>query len=165
MEKTAGMVIQLSRRDYEKAERHAQLLHHKSIADGRTPAASMSKQFMEDDMLTARTIGIAAEIAAAMFLGVEWVPLVDSFTNEPDIPGWDVRCVLGPKRNLIFRPNDSMDRKWILLEYMEDRKFKVLGWIHGEEARKVGSWTDFGKTGRPKVLLVKQGDLHKEFED
>lgn len=110
------------------------------------------------DGLKIHVDGAGAEYAAAIALNVCWTAGVDTYKLEPDLPpDWEVRRRSEEWHDLIVRPDDVDERRYLLVTGTLP-KYTVRGWIAGTEAKQEQWLKDYG--GRPAAYFVPQGELH-----
>lgn len=109
--------------------------------------------------------GAAAEMAAALMLGVPWsASLPGHGQNGPDIgTRTQVRSsnVRRASHHLIVRDRDISkygDTPFVLV-IQQDRTFRILGWMMSHEARRIGRVWDGGDRSRPPAYFVHQSYL------
>lgn len=91
-------------------------------------------------------IGGRCEVAACVAYGLS-VDLVRLHLelHEPDLPGFDVRGTNGGQRRLLVypptdhRPGDPDERQLLLVWSLGQRRYTVVGWAYGWQA-KVDAW-------------------------
>lgn len=108
--------------------------------------------------LAKHRLGAQAELAFSIFFRVPWPKHVETYKSEPDFPpDVEVRCRV-KWENIIIRPDDRPDRRFVCLSFQDDH-FVIHGWIWGHEARRF-PLTDVGGYGRP-MHLIAATQLHR----
>jgi hypothetical protein len=117
------------------------------------------RQTAADDLLV-NVIGACGEMAAAKACGVYWDGSVNASRARGDIgPGWQVRTAYRtPPGRLTIRPRDRGDDVFILVFAEAPWHLLVLGWITGDEGRRVGIVE--GYNGHEPAWFVEPSALH-----
>jgi hypothetical protein len=95
--------------------------------------------------------GACTEQAACKAKGIHWPASVNTFTGEPDIPGFDVRGTPRPNGRLILHKTDVPDRRVILVRGTPP-DWDVVGHMLIGDGQNPRWWTDPG-TGRPAYFV------------
>ena len=104
-------------------------------------------------------IGAAAELAVAVFLGMEEHVFKDAHPvrGSCDLPGKiDVKCRPNHKWDLLVQLDDDLDKIYVLVTIQSKRTF-IHGWIHGSKMCR--EWIKEYQTGRP-CYCVPQDQLN-----
>lgn len=99
--------------------------------------------------------GACGEAAVAKALGVYWGCHVNNFSGD-DLPGIQIRTRRRHDWELIVRPSDDDEARWVLVTG-ECPRYRIRGWILGSDAKRVEWLRDHG--GRPPAYFVPQGEL------
>jgi len=79
--------------------------------------------------------GAIGERALAKYLGVYWDATVNTFKNQPDSAGCEVRTASEDNYSLIIREDDPTGSIFVLL-VGKVPQFRVAGWIHGVDGKQ-----------------------------
>lgn len=112
------------------------------------------------EALEKHLLGAAAELAVAVFLGMEDHVFKDTkpVRGSCDLPGKiDVKCRPNHTWDLLVQLDDDLDKNYVLVT-IKDKKTLIHGWIHGSRMRK--EWIKEYQPGRP-CYAVPQGQLHQ----
>lgn len=88
------------------------------------------------DKLQAHVVGICGEIALAKFLQLPWNGFELATRKMGDVSNIEVRTTTYQFGNLIVRPRDLDDRKYVLVRANKHPAYEIVGWIWGHEAKK-----------------------------
>lgn len=99
--------------------------------------------------------GACGEIAVAKALGVYWSAHVNNFSGD-DLPGIQIRTRRRQDWDLIVRPQDDDNARWVLVTG-ECPIYVVRGWIRGMDAKR-NEWLS-NHAGRPPAFFVPQSAL------
>lgn len=119
--------------------------HLKSLKDGRQDAYGF-----DGDGWTEHIEGATGEMVVCKALGIYWNCTIDAF-DECDLPGMQVRTRSRHDYELIVRPDDKEDAKWVLVTG-KCPSYRVVGWINGVDAKNE-AWLH-GHGGRPPAYFV-----------
>lgn len=138
-----------------EANEHGNILYYSAQRKGRKD----SVYGKTDDLgLAKHRIGAQAELAFSIFFRVPWPKRMETYKTQPDFPpDIEVRCRVG-WANIIIRPDDRPDRRYVCVTLQDDH-FVFHGWIWGHEARGF-PLTDVGGYGRP-MHLIPADQLHR----
>jgi hypothetical protein len=100
--------------------------------------------------------GACGEAALAKSLGLYWACHVNHFKGD-DLPGLQVRTRRRHDWDLIVRPNDDDDARWILVTG-QCPAYRVHGWIFGRDAKR-HEWLR-NHAGRPPAYFVPAYELN-----
>jgi hypothetical protein len=104
--------------------------------------------------------GACGEMAVAKLLGIFWDGSVNTWKAN-DLPGLQIRTRSLHDYDLIVRPNDENDSRWV---HVTGRcpEYRVHGWIVGSSAKR----PEFLKThgGRPAAYFVPASKLRRMTE-
>lgn len=105
--------------------------------------------------------GALAEMAAAKAVGVKFLPTINTFHTEADLP-WalEVRWAEKRDRSLLVRSNDVLDRRFILVTGRAPT-FLVPGWAWGREVVENGSAVNTFDEEKQHVWGLPQEQLRK----
>ena len=98
-----------------------------------------------------------AEMAVAKALGFYWDNSVGTYKEADIKPDIQVRQTEKEDGKLIVRPDDSDSDKYVLVTGKWG-KFKIHGWLYGEEA-KIERFIFKGYNGMPDAWFVPQQEL------
>jgi len=102
--------------------------------------------------------GAAAELAAALALGVKWPASVDTFKTTPDLPPkWEVRRRSRWDYDCLVR-TDDVDIRRAVHVVGAGSQFAVVGWIGIGDAKIDRFIRSYG--GREKAWFVPLSELH-----
>jgi hypothetical protein len=138
----------LTAAEQQEANDHGKTLFYE--AERRKRKDSVNAKNDELGMAKHR-VGAASELAYSIFFGVPWPKHVETYKRQPDFPpDIEVRCRVGWK-NIIVRPDDVPDRRYVCVNF-EDDHFVFYGWIWGYEAKR-HPLIDVGGYGRPAHII------------
>lgn len=100
--------------------------------------------------------GACGEIALAKALNIYWSASINTFKNGGDVGSLQVRTRSRDDYDLIIRPNDNRQSKFILVTGVAPH-FTIHGWITGIDARRDEWWHEHG--GRPGAWFVPTKEL------
>lgn len=89
-----------------------------------------------DGGFEAHEIGAAGELAFSKFLGIPYVP---AGMKEIDVGGYEVKTSSKATYRLIVRKENADDKTYVHVVRVGPRTFRIVGWILGGDAKKVGS--------------------------
>ena len=123
----------------------------------------------DDFAITKNIIGACGEMAAAKALGRYWDGSVNVFKSV-DLPpndlfaleGIQVRTMGRHYYDLLIRPGDADEEKFLLVTSEVERSYLVHGWILGGDAKRP-EWLD-AKGGRIAAYFVPQSMLRPIVE-
>lgn len=133
------MIVKLSEAEILSAERVALERSQLSIAAGRRDRHGANPNH---EPLGIHKLGAIGELAAAIAYEIEWPRRVNEFSGgKPDLdPNFEVRTRSKSGWDLIFRPRDKDDRRYILvIGQLGNPRLDVVGDILGRDARR-GQW-------------------------
>ena len=99
--------------------------------------------------------GACGEIAVAKALDTFWDGSVNTWKSD-DLPGIQVRTRSRHEFDLIVRPSDDDDARWVLVTG-KCPHYRVHGWITGHEAKRSEWLQRYG--GRPAAYFVPSSNL------
>jgi hypothetical protein len=99
-----------------------------------------------DDGWTPHIEGACGELAVAKSLGVYWAPTVNTFREGGDVGALQVRTRRGNQYELIVRPHDADDDRFVLARGLCPT-YDVVGWILGKEAKRAEWLQEHGGHG------------------
>ena len=100
--------------------------------------------------------GACGEMAAAVALGIEWVPTINTYQARPDLgEGVEVKTTTANRR-LLIRPN-MKDSRTVVLVVGRSPIFNVVGFINVQEAKRIGKIE--APANRPPAYFVTQQQL------
>lgn len=100
-----------------------------------------------EDNFKISIMGALGELAVAKALKIKWTPGINTFKDVPDLlPDIEVRCRSFSGAELIYRPDDCDDRKYVLVTGVGP-KMVVRGWMRGKDCRKTKWWADPNNRG------------------
>jgi hypothetical protein len=144
--------ITLSPAELACASTVAALRHYSSTIRGGRDAHGLKRQVDA----SCHYDGACAELAAARALGVYWPASVNSY-GEPDLPpDWQVRGRSRHDYDLLVRPGDSDDHRFVLVTGTAP-SLRVVGWCYGKEAKRGEFKRAYG--GRPEAFFVPASSL------
>jgi hypothetical protein len=91
------------------------------------------------DTIIAHQVGCAAEIAVCNYLKIPWNGHGFKSRLTGDAGSYEVRCARkGKALGMLLNQRDSSkaDRKFVYVESIGDRTFKLIGWAYGREVMK-----------------------------
>lgn len=94
--------------------------------------------------------GACGEMAAAKCLGIFPSLGVDTF-KAPDLPGLQIKTRSSHEYDLLVRPHDEGDQKFVLVTG-RNGSYRVQGWAYGYEAKQQEYEADYGN--RPKAYFM-----------
>lgn len=100
--------------------------------------------------------GACGELAVAKALNLYWNGSIDTF-KENDLPGLQIRTRSKHDYDLIVRPDDSNESKWVLVTG-RCPEYDVRGWIQGIDAKKPEWQQTYGN--RPAAFFVPAAALN-----
>lgn len=109
-----------------------------------------------DDGWTAHIEGACGELVVAKLLGLYWDGSVNTFQRGGDVADLQVRTRSKHYYELIVRPNDKDDARFILVTGIAP-VYRVRGWILGRDAKRP-EWSQT-HGGRPAAFFVPHGSL------
>ena len=119
-------------------------------------ASTYERDYLE--RINQEITGACAELIVARYLGVYWVPSVNTFHKTPDIePNIEVRSTVRMNGRLPVRKNDADDR-WYFLVIGRPPTMTIAGYIQGGAAKR-DEWWDDPNDYRPS-WFVPQSALH-----
>lgn len=121
---------------------------------------SRSEYKNDEDKIYNSIVGSCGERALAAYLGIEWIPLVDTFTRIPDVGELEVRTRTKDYYDLIIRDCDDDNKPYVLV-LGNIVKFRIVGWIYAREGKKE-KWKHVYGGGRPSYF-VPQNFLKTSF--
>ncbi len=102
--------------------------------------------------------GACGELAAALALNIPWDATVNTFKNIADLSSnIEIRTRSKATYDLIVRADDKDTSLFILVLRLGPKKFDVVGWISGKDAKDKQWSKDYGN--RPKAYFVPQSVL------
>lgn len=104
-------------------------------------------------------MGAESEAAFAKWLGVYWDSSPNLFRMQPDVAGFDVKSKDVQWGDLIIRPNDSVDRTYVLVLCHDRPRYTIAGWAHGSEIKQDRFYKKLDKS-RPECWVYPQRLLH-----
>jgi len=122
-----------------------------AIRDGRKMSAGLTT-----DGWSEHIEGACGELAVAKALNVFWDGSVNTFKQD-DLPGLQVRTRRRHEYDLIVRPSDDDDARWVLVTG-RCPAYRVRGWILGSDAKQPEWLREHG--GRPAAYFVPASALH-----
>jgi hypothetical protein len=135
----------------------AALRHYSAVSRGSRDGHGLGRQ----EGAECHFHGCCAEVAAARALGVYWPASVNSY-GEPDLPpDWQVRGRSRHDYDLLVRPGDSDDHRFVLVTGAAP-SLRVVGWCYGREAKRSEFKRAYG--GRPEAFFVPASSL-RSIED
>lgn len=129
-----------------------------SLQDGRTSVAKMEEVLGWSNNIE----GACGEMVVAKALGVYYDGHVNEFTRSVgDVDGWEIRTRSRHNYDLLVRPRDSEDKRYLLVTGVAP-KYCIRGWAYGHEAKQE-KWLKAYTTNRPDAYFMPQRELH-DFE-
>ncbi|KKM95012.1 hypothetical protein LCGC14_1192430 [marine sediment metagenome] len=101
--------------------------------------------------------GSCGELAFAKFYNCYWDATLNTFKKGQDVGGFQVRTRSSDNYDLIVRPDDRNEDKFVLLTGRIP-KFYVRGWMLGKDAKQKKWKQEYG--GRPAAYFVPASELH-----
>lgn len=141
--------ITLSKPEIELAVQEGRRRCDRAFANGWEPTAGQSPRYKV--RLKADQLGVAGEIAFALWLGRPWEDNIDSF-KDPDVGAYQVRTVPKPGLKLIIRPEDHDDHIFVLVVRERSSTFRMAGWTVGQ-CGKIDAFLR-APAGRPAAFFV-----------
>ena len=110
----------------------------------------------------AHSLGARGELAVARSTGASWDDperLDFARMHDPDVGAFDVRTSERLDAVLPIRPGDRNDRPHVLVLALDDRRYRLAGWLLGREGKRPEFWRDADARG-PGWWAVPQDALH-----
>jgi hypothetical protein len=104
--------------------------------------------------------GACGEMAVAKLLGIFWDGSVNTW-KASDLPGLQIRTRSRHDYDLIVRPSDDSDSRWVLVTG-RCPEYRVHGWISGASAKRPEFLKTYG--GRPAAYFVPASKLRRMNE-
>jgi len=127
-----------------------------SLFAGHTPRVP----FKSGEFWTGNIEGACGETAYCKAINVYWPGHVNVFTQKADVgKDWEVRTRSSHDYDLLVRPRDSDNKRYILVTGSAYPKpiYRVWGWLWGHEAKQEKYKEDYG--GRGAAYFVPSGEL------
>lgn len=98
--------------------------------------------------------GALGEIAWAKYRGEFYCGSCNTFHNEPDVHGVEIRAMRRPTDSLLVRDNDNPESPFVLT-HATGEKVRFLGWAYGRDAMR-DEWKRAPRGGRPAYFMPQE---------
>lgn len=96
--------------------------------------------------------GAAGELALAKACGVYWPASVNTFRDGEDVTGYEVRTRSKPYYDLILRPNDDPEKRYVLITGKMP-VYQIRGWILGKDGMQEQFWRTIANSREPAYFI------------
>ena len=104
-------------------------------------------------------LGAMGECAFCKQLNIPWPRYINTYKHKPNVGEYDVQCRSEAHYELMVRPDNNMDWKYVLVLGPRPPLFEIVGWKWGRDAQRDDWLKSYG--GRPAAWFVPQGSLNK----